>query len=288
MMRLPFILVAALLATGCGGPPQPNPHLEEARRELETLSNDTLTVRYAPVALKKAEETLAKSEKVWNEKGPKVQLEHQAYLAKQQARIAAETARIKAAEVEVERAELDRKEVQLDVRQKEAEKARKQAEEAQRQAEAAQRRAQQAQQRIKDLATQLEELEAQQTERGIVLTLKDVLFDFGKAELKSGGRNAVSKVAEFLKEYPERRVLVEGHTDNIGSDAYNQTLSLQRAESVKQALIGFGTDAGRIEIRGFGESHPVATNDTDAGRQRNRRVEIVFSDEEGNLSERND
>jgi outer membrane protein OmpA-like peptidoglycan-associated protein len=274
---LPSIAAGALmLVAGCSTPPQASLHLEEARRDLSAIQSDTLAVRYAPVALKEAEEALAKSEDLWQNKAPKVELEHQIYLAKQQIRIATESARIKVAEAEVERAGLDRKQVQLEAQQK-------QTEEAQRRAETARLRAQQAQQRIQDLAAQLRELEAKKTERGMVLTLKDVLFDSGKAELKPRGRDVMAKVADFLKEYGERQVLIEGHTDDVGTEAFNQTLSEQRAKAVDQVLIDLGIDSRRIHTRGYGELHPIAANSTNDGRQQNRRVEIVFSDESGTI-----
>ena len=136
------------------------------------------------------------------------------------------------------------------------------------------------------LATRIGELEALQTERGLVLTLGDVLFDFNKATLKSGGMRTIRDLAKFMEEYPERNILVEGHTDNVGSDEYNQALSERRANAVKQALAGLGIADRRIRIQGIGKLQPVANNATEAGRQLNRRVEVIISDENGIISER--
>ncbi|NDP48217.1 MAG: OmpA family protein [Sulfuriferula multivorans] len=130
---------------------------------------------------------------------------------------------------------------------------------------------------------QLKELNAKKTDRGMVITLGDVLFNVDKAELSAGGINNVKKLAEFLNKYPQRKVMIEGHTDSRGSDTYNQALSERRAEAVQKALGNMGISNERVATRGYGESSPAATNDSAAGRQINRRVEIVLSDDGGNI-----
>lgn len=131
---------------------------------------------------------------------------------------------------------------------------------------------------------QLKELNAKKTERGMVITLGDVLFRTGKAQLESGGMRNVQKLADFLKQYPNQKVLVEGFTDSTGSDSYNQGLSEQRANAVRAVLIDMGINNSRATTRGYGESFPVGGNDTAAGRQSNRRVEIILSDGKGNIA----
>jgi outer membrane protein OmpA-like peptidoglycan-associated protein len=143
-----------------------------------------------------------------------------------------------------------------------------------------------AQERAEQLAKRVNELEAQQTERGLVLTLGDVLFDVNEATLKSGGERAVNQLTNFLQEYPERNVLIEGHTDNTGSDSYNQQLSQRRANAVRQALITSGIAGTRIRATGLGEQFPKASNNTGAGRQQNRRVEVIISDKSGEIPDR--
>lgn len=118
---------------------------------------------------------------------------------------------------------------------------------------------------------QLKELQAKKTSRGMVITLGDVLFNTNKAELSSGGINNVKKLGDFLNKYPQRKVLIEGHTDSVGSDSYNQALSERRADAVKKALVDMGIDGERVATRGYGESSPLANNETAAGRQLNRR-----------------
>ncbi|MFN2400716.1 MAG: OmpA family protein [Gemmatimonadaceae bacterium] len=115
----------------------------------------------------------------------------------------------------------------------------------------------------------------QQTARGLVISLSDILFDVNKATLKSGADANVRRIAAVLQQYPDHQIAVEGHTDATGTDAYNQQLSEERAASVRAALVGGGVNPSRISSAGFGESQPVATNDTPAGRQQNRRVEVI-------------
>jgi outer membrane protein OmpA-like peptidoglycan-associated protein len=126
---------------------------------------------------------------------------------------------------------------------------------------------------------ELSELKAQQTERGIVLTIGDVLFATGKANLSSAADKSVAKLAEFLKKYPTRNVLIEGHTDSVGSDDFNLALSQQRANSVKARLVADAVDAARITTVGYGEKYPVASNDTKAGKAQNRRVDLIVLNE---------
>lgn len=115
----------------------------------------------------------------------------------------------------------------------------------------------------------------QQTSRGLVISLSDILFDVNKATLKPGAEANIRRIAAVLQQYPEHQIAVEGHTDATGPDDYNLRLSEQRAAAVREALVRGGVDAGRITSKGLGETQPVATNDTPAGRQQNRRVEVV-------------
>ena len=130
--------------------------------------------------------------------------------------------------------------------------------------------------RARSAAQRARALDAQQTERGLVLTLGGVLFKFDSADLKPEATVSVARVAGFLIALDDREVLIEGHTDNVGSDEYNLELSKQRAESARAALIESGVGESRIVAKGFGASMPVASNDEDEGRQRNRRVEIII------------
>jgi outer membrane protein OmpA-like peptidoglycan-associated protein len=129
---------------------------------------------------------------------------------------------------------------------------------------------------------ELQELNAQQTNRGLVLTLGDVLFETGKSKLLSGSVRAIEKLAEFLQDNENRQAIIEGHTDNVGSLTYNLDLSLRRSQSVKNALVDQNISLDRLFIKGYGEMYPVASNGDAGGRQRNRRVEIVILEEGAN------
>jgi len=279
-------IVLSVLVIGCGGPPEKNPLLQEAKGNYQKAEKDSLIVTKAPVALKEAEESLEKSEQLWQEGADKELVSHYAYISKQKVAIARETAELNAAQDEVERAESQRQRVLIQARKAEALAAEKRAEEALSQAKKERQEAEQARKRAEELAKRVNELEAQQTERGLVLTLGDVLFDFDKASLKPGGERAAGNLAQFLKEYPERNVMIEGFTDTVGPADYNKQLSRRRAKAVKQALMNKGIQSSRIRIRGYGEKYPVASNSTEAGRQQNRRVEVIISDKDGRIDER--
>ena len=200
--------------------------------------------------------------------------------ARRQAAIAQQNAERQAAALAAANAQAQRDEALIAARQAEAEEARRQAELARQTAE---QQAAAYQARIAEQEQQLKELDAKKTERGMVITLGDVLFAVNKAQLSAGGVRNVQKLAAFLNQYPQRKVLIEGHTDSTGSRSINQPLSERRADAVRSALADMGISGDRIETRGYAETYPVASNDTAAGRQLNRRVEIILSDDSGNI-----
>ncbi len=213
--------------------------------------------------------------------------------AKKQAAIAQQAADQQAAALAEASAKSQRDQALIAARMTEVEEAKKQTELAQQAADqraealaAASAKAEEDRALIAQQEAQLKELQAKKTSRGMVITLGDVLFNTNKAELSSGGINNVKKLGDFLNKYPQRKVLIEGHTDSVGSDSYNQALSERRADAVKKALVDMGIDGERVATRGYGESSPLANNETAAGRQLNRRVEIVLSDDSGNITPR--
>ncbi len=166
--------------------------------------------------------------------------------------------------------------------------ARAQAEQEQK---AAQAREQQAQQAAAQAEREKQELRAKlleqfnrvlptrDSQRGLVVNLGDVLFDIGKANLRPNAREALAKLSGIVLNYPQLKLTVEGHTDNTGSDEFNQTLSEKRASSVRDYLVAQGLTADSISATGLGKTDPIADNTTAAGRQKNRRVEIIVSGE---------
>jgi len=158
-------------------------------------------------------------------------------------------------------------------------RAKAEAEQARRMARAEAEVAAKARAAADQLMRELSDLKAKQTERGIVLTIGDVLFATAKADLSSDALRSVDKLADFLQKYPNRSVLIEGHTDSVGSEEYNLTLSERRADSVKESLTSRGIGEERIATKGYGKKYPVASNDTAGGRQQNRRVEVIILNE---------
>ena len=133
------------------------------------------------------------------------------------------------------------------------------------------------QQQASELQRQLEILQARPTDRGLVLTLGDTLFATGKSELKSGATVNLDRLTAFMTEYPQRTAAIEGFTDSMGSEEYNQDLSQRRADAVKGYLVRQGVETSRLSSAGRGENSPVADNESAAGRQQNRRVEVIIS-----------
>ncbi|MFO7592998.1 MAG: OmpA family protein [Pseudomonadota bacterium] len=260
----PLFVIPIAIMTGCASVPQ-NTSLDEAHTIYNSARNDPQVTSLAAVELKQAGDTLKQADTALSEGESTDEVDSLAYIAKQQVAIAEQTAKRKTAEQVIEQSAAERDQMRLDVRTSQLEKA---AEEIARQ------------------KRELEELSAKESERGLVITLGDVLFRTNMATLEPGGRRNIQKLADFLEQYPEYKALVEGHTDSIGSEAMNQALSERRANAVKSALINMGISPDRITTRGYGESYPVAGNDTTAGRQQNRRVEIILSDEEGEITPR--
>jgi outer membrane protein OmpA-like peptidoglycan-associated protein len=180
-------------------------------------------------------------------------------------------------------------EAQADVAIQQKQQADAEAEKAKADAAAAQAAAQQAQQTADraetdkasmraQLAKQLNAiLETRDSARGLIVNMSDVLFDTGKFSLKPGAREKLAKVAGILLAYPGLTIEVDGHTDNVGGDEFNQTLSEQRAGAVRDYLVQQGVSANAVSAKGFGKTQPVASNDNSAGRQMNRRVELVVA-----------
>lgn len=299
-MRYFAWLAAACVAVGCATAPTSNSALEQARAAYETARDDPDAARAAAVVLDRAENELERAEALFEDGADAELVDHHAYLARRYAETAAARGRIAIAERQVSDADARHQEVLLEARTRDARLAEDRAEarsleaaaalstaeQSARQAAEAQARAEQLQAEAEVLQSQLQELQAKPTARGLVLTLSDVLFDTAQADLKPGAERSLDELVEFLNEYPERNVMIEGFTDSRGTESYNLDLSERRAEAVQAALVSAGIDRSRVRARGYGESYPVASNETDAGRQLNRRVEIIISDDAGRIPAR--
>jgi outer membrane protein OmpA-like peptidoglycan-associated protein len=274
-----IIAIATLGFMGaCASAPKNVAQLDEARTKVHTLSQDPLAQEFASRELAAARATLEQAETALKEHESTERVAHLSYLAARNADIG--QARIEEAKArqEVASAEAQRNKVLLESREQEVDTAKQQVAAAQASAAA---QAQDADAARRALA----ELQAEQTQRGMVLTLSDVLFDTNAATLKPGAALAIDRLSKFLEQNPETRVIIEGHTDSQGSDAYNEELSRRRAQAVADELVSRGIESGRFEVLGRGEAFPVAGNETAAGRQQNRRVEIVFSDQSGKFAQ---
>jgi outer membrane protein OmpA-like peptidoglycan-associated protein len=283
--------------TACASAPKRVEQLEQARADVQTLASDPLAQQAASQELANARSSLDQAENALKA-GHKDEVLHFSYLASQQAQTGEERVNEVRSKQEVAKGEAERNRVLLESRTAEAERATASAQEQARaaqeqarlaqsqaqQAEAARQEAEAARAEAADTQRQLAELQAKQTERGMVLTLGDVLFDTGASTLKPGAGAVLDRVAGFLKENDGTKVLIEGHTDSRGSDQYNEQLSQRRAQAVADGLAFRGIDRGRVEAVGRGEALPVASNDTAAGQQQNRRVELVFSDASGRFA----
>jgi outer membrane protein OmpA-like peptidoglycan-associated protein len=266
-----LITVAIVIVSGCGSIPQ-NASLTEAHRNYNNAQTNPQVTNMAALELKEASNFLEKADAALNNRENDTTVNHLAYLANQQVAIAQETARGKVAELVVTNASGKRNQILLDARTAEADESKRQVAFDQ--------------VLIAEQERQLRELNAVKTERGLVITLNDVLFRTDMAQLEPNGVRTVQKLADFLRQHTQRNVLIEGHTDSTGSHIYNQELSDRRAHSVRMALIDNGISSNRIASHGYGEAYPVASNDTAANRQLNRRVEIILSDDNGIVTPR--
>jgi outer membrane protein OmpA-like peptidoglycan-associated protein len=252
------IVASALIA--CAPTPVVPEGAVQTRAELARLQADAKLAPLAQQALTEAEAAVQLAEQTSAE--PEVAA-HRVYLAQRKVELARALAEARYAEQEraALTAQLDK--ARLEAREREAAAARMEADTARMQTAAIQ--------------AELEAMKARPTDRGLVLTLGDVLFETGKADLKAGAVAELDELAKFLAKYPDRTVAIEGHTDSVGSDDFNVGLSQRRAESVRSYLMRQGVDRSRVTTQGMGESVPVASNDTAGGRQQNRRVEIIVS-----------
>ena len=275
------IAIAASLTAGCASAPEKPAGSEQVRAKLTALQVDPTLANRAPVALKDAEAAVGVAETTQKDL---VLAAHRVYIADRKVETARALAETQFFEEQRTALNEQSEKARLDSRTREADRAKTdalvaRAESAEQQVVASNARsdANAAQQQAAELLRQIEILQARPTDRGLVLTLGDTLFATGRSELKSGATVNLDRITTFMNEYPNRTAAIEGFTDNMGSEEMNQSLSERRADAVKRYLVGQGVGSARLTSSGRGENSPVADNESAAGRQQNRRVEVVIS-----------
>ncbi len=294
------ILASAVMLAACSSTPTTTSMLDQARSEFVAANGNPAVSSYAPLEFKQASDALDAANAAAARRESLAQIDQLAYLAKQKIATAQQVASQKAAEADIANSGRQRDQLRLEARTAEADRAKMDAERAKMEADRAKMDAQSAQAQANDatraaqnaeaqtreaqaraaqLEAQMADLQAKKTERGMIITIGDVLFATNQATLTADGTNNVRKLADVLNQNPNRTVLVEGFTDSTGSSAHNQELSERRAGSVASALTGMGIGRERVAMRGYGEAYPVAGNVSAGDKQLNRRVEIVLSNE---------
>lgn len=273
------LLFLAACATTPSGPPPEQVRLDN---QLTQLRADQRLAANAPDELDKAQaavDSLAGASRRLDEK----HYQQRVYIADRLVQTAEAIGMARYQEKRGEELGRQRDQLLLQVKSRQAEQARQAATIAQASAEAERRNAEMAREaaasaraQLEDMRSKLSDLKTRQTKRGLVITLGDVLFEVDKANLKPGATRSLGQLAQALKDDPDARVQIEGHTDSTGSRGHNMELSRNRAESVQSYLVTHGIDASRISTRGLGPDYPVASNQTAAGRQQNRRVEVII------------
>jgi outer membrane protein OmpA-like peptidoglycan-associated protein len=287
------ILASAVMLAACSSMPASTPTLDQARGDFAAANSSPQVSIYAPLEFKLASDALEQANAAAAKGQSLDKVDQLAYLAKQKIAIARQVASQKAAEADIANSGRARDRLQLEARTNEANRAKDDADRARMDAQAAQAQAndaqraavsaeaqtREAQAKSAQLEAQMADLQAKKTERGMIITIGDVLFGTDQARLTQDGMNTVQKLADVLTQNPTRTVLVEGFTDSTGTAAHNQELSDRRAASVAAALAGMSIPRERVAMRGYGQAYPVAANDSASTRQLNRRVEIVLSNE---------
>lgn len=266
--------VAAVLLAACAAAPVKPDGAAQARNKLTQLQSDPDLVNRAPVAIKEADAAVAVAE----QPEPDAALAaHRVYLADRKVETARALAETRLAEDQRVSLSAQRESARLDARTREADAAKGQVASARSDANAAQLAANSSEQQSAELQRQIDVLQAKATDRGLVLTLGDMLFATGRADLMPAASGNLNKLVVFLGKYPQRTVAIEGFTDSVGTDGYNQGLSERRADSVKAYLVRQGVETIRLSASGRGKDDPIADNGSAAGRQLNRRVEVIIN-----------
>jgi outer membrane protein OmpA-like peptidoglycan-associated protein len=296
----PILIAIAVLVGACSTTPRTTSQLDQARIDFAAAQNNPNVARFAASEMQQAGAAMIEANAAADHNDSTEKVDRLANIADRKVIVAQEAATQRYTEAEAIRSANERNQIRLDQRTNEADQAKNKAAQSQLVAEVAigaaaeadrktleaQRMTSDAQIHAAQLQAQLDDLAAKKTDRGIVITLGDVLFGTDQALLNQDGMRTAQKLADVLQQNPQRSVLVEGFTDNTGNTPHNQELSERRAAAVRNTLTGMGIDRDRVEIQGYGSGYPVAANDSSSNRQLNRRVEIILSDDSGKISRR--
>lgn len=279
------ILIVAGLAA-CASTPQRNDQLEQARLAVQSLEQDPQAERAAAEQLRASRSDLQRANAAFEKHGPPDQVTYLAYLAQREAQTGKTYADEYRARQQLAHGNEERSRIILESRNREVQQAHEATQAEAQKAQAAQEQAQSAQSQLQKEQQALADLKAHQTARGLELTLaSDLLFNTGSATLKPGATLQLNRLGDFMQGNPKTRIIIEGYTDNRGSEMYNQMLSERRAQAVASSLEGQGIPNDRMRTVGRGKEYPVASNASSAGRQQNRRVDIVLSDMSGRFAQ---
>ncbi len=288
-----FIAAAALSVAACSTTPPVNQKYVDAEDAFQSMQNIPGVEQAAGGQVTEARTSFDRARAAWQGGADKEQVDYLADLAQSKAETASAVAKRRLLQDQIDTSGAERSRLLIASKEREAIKADAQRRNTERanaslkaEAAAAKQVAARANLRARALADQMRELKARETDRGMVITLDGVLFESGSATLKSGATRKIERVAELLNAEQAARALIEGFTDSSGSERANLELSQRRAESVRQSLIRQGIAPNRISTRGLGEAFPVASNDDAVGRQQNRRVEIVLSEKQSDMTRR--
>ncbi|MGM0576171.1 MAG: OmpA family protein [Myxococcota bacterium] len=281
------VLAAVSLAACASTAPK---ELEEARATFDRVESGPAADQ-APAELHEARTALKTAEKAFEDEGDEPVTRDRAYIATRRAQLADTVAQIRVqsqriADAHQEKERLEQR-LQRDTTRELSET--RDALERQRQETQTERRARlQAEARAREAKDALEKyVDVNQDARGLVITLASgAMFATGSAELRSAAKEKIDRVADYLTEHPERSIVIEGHTDDRGSAVYNEQLSRERAQAVRDYLAVKGVPTDQMRVKAYGEERPVASNDTSEGRATNRRVEIVMEPIEGESAPR--
>jgi outer membrane protein OmpA-like peptidoglycan-associated protein len=250
------VLLAAGLLAGCSSsPPLFDPAVEQARGEVQAAAADSDVVQFARSELELAQDAFAQAERNWRRRNDRDVIAHWAYLAQQRAATAREAGRLRRAEAAARTAEAERQARQVEVSTPAPAPALSGAAEP---------------------SAPIDEALERHAARGLTVTLGDELFARDGVELDRRAEPTIERIATLLRQDPSRTARIEGHADESGNPSRDLELSGRRGDAIRAALVARGIDARRLQVVALGDSFPVASNDTELGRVRNRRVEVVI------------